>query len=102
MSKHRKNWSQEDKIKIIQYTTEHGVAKASVEFNVSSSIIYRWQKDLESPNKSSEGEELRALKLVNKLLLRENGSLKEIVAEQFLEIKIKDTIIKKKILREQS
>jgi hypothetical protein len=37
-----------------------------------------------------------------KHLERENMSLKEIVADQTLALKIKDTILKKKLLKEQS
>ncbi len=102
MNKHRKSWNQQERLKIIQYASEHGVAKASTEFNVSSSIIYRWQKDLSSTDSSKEITELHTLKLKMKQLERENSSLKEIVADQTLAIKIKDTIIKKKILKDQS
>jgi transposase-like protein len=101
MSKHRKSWNQQEKINVIQYANQHGTAKASTEFNVSSSIIYRWQKEL-SNNSPSESDQLSSLKVKMKHLERENMSLKEIVADQTLALKIKDTILKKKLLKEQS
>lgn len=97
MSKHRKSWNQEERLRIIQYAAEQGVAKACTEFNVSSSIIYRWQKEV--PGKS-ESDELHSLKSKLRLLERENNTLKEIVADQVLSIKIKDTLLKKSLSKE--
>jgi transposase-like protein len=99
MSKHRKSWNQQEKMNIVQFSNENGVAKAATEFNVSSSIIYRWQKEF-STKSPSESEKLNALTLKMKQLERENMSLKEIVADQMLALKIKDTILKKKLLKD--
>ena len=102
MSKHRKSWNQQEKINIIQFANANSVAKASAEFNVSSSIIYRWQKDISSAGNTSIENNLHTLKLKLRELELENAFLKEIVADQTLALKIKDSIIKKKLLKDQS
>jgi transposase-like protein len=102
MSKHRKSWNQQERMSIIQFANVNGVAKASTEFNVSSSIIYRWQKLVASPEDTSGDSELHRLKLKLREVERENASLKEIVADQTLALKIKDSIIKKKLLKDPS
>lgn len=98
MSKHRKSWSQQEKLAIIKYSDEHGVGKASVEYEVASSMIYRWKSDLEDGSKDSG---ISHYKQKNKALEREIASLKEIVADQALALKIKEEILKKKMLKDQ-
>ena len=39
MSKHRKHWTKAEKLKIINYYKQHGVAKMKREFGVSSTSI---------------------------------------------------------------
>ncbi|MFN6086218.1 MAG: transposase, partial [Fluviicola sp.] len=43
MSKHRRNWSAEEKEKIVLYSEEHGATSASREFGISTVSIYNWR-----------------------------------------------------------
>jgi transposase-like protein len=94
MNNHRKTWSLEEKLQIVQASNERSVASLSAEFGVSSQMIYNWKNQLESKPDSSE--ELTRLKQEIKALKRDIGNLKDVVADQTLAIKIKDDIIKKK------
>jgi transposase-like protein len=89
MSKHRRSWSQTDKMAIINHYKEHGAAAASRQYNVSTGLIYRWvlQFDQTKKEPSSSSDYQR--------LVRENQALKEIVAEKELEIRVKDALLKK-------
>ncbi len=43
MSLHRRKWKQKEKEEILLYMQEHGVSKASREYNVSTTTIYNWK-----------------------------------------------------------
>ncbi len=98
MSKHRKSWSQQEKLAIVEYNKEYGSARTSRKFSVSQVSIGKWNKlyleyglDGLSGNKSKEPQidhdRLR--------LERENRELKAIVAEKELQIRIQAEMLKK-------
>lgn len=97
MNLHRKRWNQKDKEEILLYADEHGVSRASREFNVSTATIYNWKRrfqelgseGLESGAKTAIERELAQLK-------RENNELKKMVAEKELALRVKDSLLKKK------
>ena len=93
MSKHRRHWSENDKKAILQHYQEHGAASAARQFEVSTSMIYRWASDLPSAA-VKEVETVISSKEYHRLL-RENQALKELVAEKELGIRIKDALLKK-------
>lgn len=96
MSNHRKTWSTEDKLQIIHHAKEYGISKTSREFSVSTTSISNWENKfselgpagLERNAKSSQQSELHKLR-------RENRELKNMVAEKELELRIKDSLLKK-------
>lgn len=96
MSLHRRKWSQKEKEEVLLYVDEHGVSKASREYNVSTATIYNWKNKfdelgsdgLESGGKTAIERELAQLK-------RENSELKKMVAEKELSIRVKDSLLKK-------
>lgn len=96
MGKHQKSWSHEEKLTIVKYYKEHGAAKASKEFNVSSANIYNWVSHYEKGGSSS----LSGVSSSNKdkeiiRLQREIQAYKEIIAEKELSLRIKDALLKK-------
>jgi transposase-like protein len=97
MGKHQKTWSQVEKQAIINYYTEHGAGKASKEYNVSTATIYRWIELFKEQgnNGLSNSFTLDKDKEIAKLK-REIQAFKEIVAEKELELRIKDSLLKKK------
>jgi transposase-like protein len=98
MSLHRKRWSKKEKEEALLYSENHGISKASREFNVSTATIYNWRKrydelglnGLDAGAKTNLERELAQLR-------RENNELKKIVAEKELTIKVKDALLKKNI-----
>jgi transposase-like protein len=99
MSLHRRKWSQKEKEEILLYVDEHGVSKASREYNVSTATLYNWKNKfdelgsdgLENGAKTAIERELAQLK-------RENSELKKMVAEKELAIRVKDSLLKKNAL----
>lgn len=100
MSKHRRSWNETDKTTVLQHYYEHGIAATSRQFDVSSSMIYRWVGESKQATNSSESKGV-SLAEYNRLL-RENQSLKELVAEKVLELRVKDALLKKTIYPNKS
>lgn len=96
MGKHQKSWSQDEKLTIVEYYKEHGAAKTSKEFNVSSANIYNWvshfekggSSSLSGTNSTDKDKEILRLQ-------REIQAYKEIIAEKELSLRIKDALLKK-------
>jgi transposase-like protein len=95
MSKHRKSWSQADKMAIINHYKEHGAVATSRHYDVSTGMIYRWVSQFDETTKEQTSS---SRDLDYHRLLRENQALKEIVAEKELEIRVKDALLKKTTL----
>lgn len=95
MSKHRKSWSQPEKMAIINHYKEHGAVATSRLYDVSTGMIYRWVSQFDEKKEPTSAP---TKDLDYQRLLRENQSLKEIVAEKELEIRVKDALLKKTTL----
>ena len=96
MSKHRKIWTPDEKLEVLNYRKEHGLAKASREYGVSSVSILNWEKKfLESGNQGLERGGKTAIERELQKALRENRELKAMVAEKDLALRIKDSLLKK-------
>lgn len=96
MGKHQKSWSREEKLTIVNYYKEHGAAKTSKEFNVSSANIYNWVCQYEKGGFSSPSSVSNSDKDKEILRLqREIQAYKEIIAEKELSLRIKDALLKK-------
>lgn len=99
MSKFRKRFSQGEKLEILNFYKQHGIAKSKRRYDVSHSIIYKWEALVEEfgpeglknrPSKSKESTELIELR-------RQNQALKNILADKELELRIKDAMLKKSL-----
>jgi transposase-like protein len=98
MGKHRKSWTQTEKVEILNHYKLHGLGKTSKEYNVSSATIYRWLSLLESQGEIGLSEGFKLDKDREFLRMqREIQAYKEIIAEKELEIRIKDALLKKSL-----
>jgi transposase-like protein len=98
MSKHRKTWSHQDKLAVVEYQKMHGTAKTSRHFGVSNVSIGKWKRLFEEHGKEGlSGKNLIYPKVDPELvrLEQENRALKAIVAEKELQIRIQAEMIKK-------
>lgn len=97
MSKHRKSWSQLQKLEIVNYYRDKGLASTCLEYGISSTSIYKW--DNQFTEKGEAGLSSSGVKTDKDLemqrILRENRELKAIVAEKELALRIKDALLKK-------
>ena len=97
MSKHRKTWSQQEKLTVVEYCQLHGSAKTSRQYSVSQVSIGKWSKQYKLyglPGLS--GKKVEPLIDHDKLRLeKENKELKAIVAEKELQLRIQAEMLKK-------
>jgi len=98
MSKHRKTWSQQEKLAVVEYNKLHGSSKTSRHFGVSSVSISKWNRLYDEhglaglSGKKSVQPEIDHDRI---RLERENRELKAIVAEKELQIRIQAEMLKK-------
>lgn len=98
MSKHRKTWSQQEKLEVLDYYKRHGSAKTSRHYGVSSVSISKWNRLLEEhglEGLSGKNKQVPEVDHERIRLERENRELKAIVAEKELQIRIQAEMLKK-------
>ena len=98
MSKHRKSWKVREKIEILNYSEEKGVAQASREYEVSPGTIYKWKEKFALYGELGLSRKKPGLLLNEtefKRLKRENEQLKLLLAEKELENRIQREMLKK-------
>ena len=91
-------FTEQQRLAILKEADEHGVAVTVRKYGLVASMIYKWRDRVAqgSPKTSREAEqELRRLQ-------QEIRLLKELVAEKELTIRIKDSLLKKTLLRGSS
>ena len=97
MSKYKRRFTKEQKLEIINYYKQHGAARASRRYEVTTTSIYNWRDILEQygaeglENQQSNVEKDPELER----LRRENQALKTIIADKELELRIKNDLLKK-------
>lgn len=98
MSKHRKHWKVKEKLEILNYSEEKGVAQASREYEVSPGTIYKWKESFALYGEPGLSRKKRGI-VINeaeyKRLKRENDQLKLLLAEKELENRIQREMLKK-------
>ena len=98
MSRKKRTFSKEEKLKILQESKVHGVKQTLEKYGIYSNTFYNWRKKYEQMGEQGfdhHGITPAQLKEI-KRLEKENAMLKEIIAEKELESKLKDEMLKKK------
>jgi transposase-like protein len=84
MGTHRR-WSKEVKLAILEEAARNGIAQTSRKHGIAASQVHDWKKKFELSGEDAETHRLRL----------ENQALKEMIAEQALALRIKDSLLKK-------
>jgi putative transposase len=95
--KERKKFSKEEKLRIIEEVAAQGVKVTLDKYGVYPATFYEWKRKVEAMGEKGldwgmTPEHLKEIRRLEK----ENQQLKELVAEQQLESKLKDELLKKK------
>lgn len=97
MSKSYKKWSAAEKLEIINYSKLHGAAKASLSFNVPTNSINNWIAAFEKHGEAGLNRSVKSDQELAEIkkLKKENLQLKNLLAKQELQLRIKEALLKK-------
>lgn len=96
MSKTRRQFTESQRLQIIQEAEQFGIQETLRKHNLASSVLLRWRRHYKQGKPitpqarviSSDAAQMRQLQM-------ENERLKRIIAKQALEIEFKDELLKK-------
>lgn len=90
MGTKRRQFSQEEKLRILQYAAQSGVTNVLHEYKLSYSVYARWKRQLIPPDPNAPPRlPVHKTKVELKALLEENQRLQKIISEQALELERK-------------
>jgi len=97
MSKKKRTFSKEEKLKILKESKTKGVKITLEKHGIYPATFYSWRKKYDQMGEEGfrHGITPAQLKEIRRLE-KENAMLKEIIAEKELESKLKDELLKKK------
>lgn len=95
MSKHRRSFSVEQKLQIIQEADQLGVTQTLRKHNLSHSVFLRWKNQFNSGGGDSLKARYNKIDPELRALQEENARLKKIIGNQALELEFKTELLKK-------
>jgi putative transposase len=90
MPGHRRKFSEEEKLNVLQEAGRVGVNNILRQYNISYSAFARWKKGF-----LEKGIDPVARKTTEILLIEENARLKKIIADMALSLELKDEELKR-------
>ena len=98
MASHRRSFSVDQKLQIIQEARENGITVTLRKHSLSNSVFNRWKDQFDSGGTHALKRKTDAVSPEYKILVDENERLKKIVAKQALELEVKSELLKKTAL----
>ena len=96
MGTKRRQFSHDEKLRILQYASQSGVTNVLHEYKLSYSVYARWKRQLVPPDPNAPPRvPVHKTKIQLKQLLEENARLKNTIAEQALELEMKEQELKR-------
>ena len=96
----RRKFTDEDKIKILQEGSINGVPQTLRKYEIGQSLFYKWKRAFITNGVTALKENKKDPELIR--LQYENEKLKALIGEKEFELKIKDELLKKTLLRNQT
>lgn len=101
MGTHRR-WSKETKLAILEEAELNGIVPTCRKHGIAASQVHDWKKKYQLLGKAGLSGYVRKEDPETQRLRHENQALKEMLAEQALALRIKDSLLKKTELRLRS
>ena len=97
MSMEKRTFTKEEKLEILKEATAHGVTTTLEKFGIYPATYYSWRKKYDTMGEEGlrHGMTPPQLKEIRRLG-KENKTLKELLAEKDLEMRLNDEALKKK------
>jgi len=102
MGTKRRQFSHDEKMRILQNAAQSGVTNVLHEYKLSYSVYARWKRQLIPPDPNAPPRvPVHRSKIALESLLEENVRLKKIIAEQALELEMKEEELKRYVSHER-
>jgi transposase-like protein len=96
MGTKRRQFSHDEKLRILQYAAQSGVIQVLHEYKLSYSVFARWKRQLMPPDPNAPPRApVQKTKMEMEQLLEENLRLKKIIAEQAVQLEQKEEELKR-------
>ncbi len=98
MKKEKRSWTVEEKLSILKEAEQNGIVQTCRKHSIYQSLYYNWKDKFD--REGQEGLKPQYVKHNEQEISRlkkENGLLKQIVAEKELELQLKTELLKKKM-----
>ena len=97
MSMEKRTFTKEKKLEVLKEAASHGVTASVEKYGIYPATYYSWRKKYETMGEAGfrHGITPAQLKEIRRLE-KENKTLKELLAEKDLEMRLKDEALKKK------
>jgi|SRR3954453_5283328 transposase-like protein len=95
MAQERRNWSEAQKLQILEEAQQNGVNETLRKHNLSQSVYRRWRGAYNGKGMNGLKPHYKTVDPEVRKLKQENERLKKIIAKQALEIDFKDELLKK-------
>jgi transposase-like protein len=95
MSKHRRKFTQEERLQILREVELGGLEGTLRKHNISRSLYYHWKAKFDTTGADGLRDQYHRVDPAVKLLEKENERLRKIIAKQALELEIKEELLKK-------
>ena len=95
MSRQRRAFSVDQKLKIIEEADQDGITQTLRKHNLSHSVFLRWKKQFNTGGASLLKPQHKKIDPEVKALMEENARLKKIIGNQALELEFKTELLKK-------
>ncbi len=91
----KRQWSEAQKLQVIQEAEQNGLTETLRKYNLSGSLFHKWRRRYNGEGMEGLKSRYKTIAPEVKQLQSENERLKRIIAKQALEIEFKDELLKK-------
>ncbi len=95
MEKERRQWSQQQKLQIINEAEAEGLQPTLRKYNLSQSLFYKWKTRFTDEGVTGLAPKYHKIDPEKRKLEQEVKRLRELVGELSLELRFKDELLKK-------
>jgi transposase-like protein len=95
MTKERRQWSKEEKLRIIQEVEVNGLQPTLRKYNLSQSLFHKWKRRFNEQGILGLEAQCPKVDPEKRRMEQEIKRLRELVGELSLELKFKDELLKK-------
>lgn len=99
MSKIKRKFTPEDRLSIVQESMREGIAATGRKYNISPSMIGLWKKKYLEKGSSGLKDGYHRVDPQVRQLEEENARLRRVIANQALELDVKNELLKKTPIR---